>query len=174
MEAIAREAGVAKQTVYAHFGTKAALFGATMRDRCDWLLEPLPAAMDGGHDPAAALTAIGQRFLDIIMAPEALARLRVVMAERGRFPELAEIFYASGPGRATVGLAEYLGRLHARRVLSVPEPALAASQFFGMVRGDHFLRHLLGLGPEPTPAERERIVRGAVASFLAAHRPCGQ
>lgn len=171
MEAIARAAGVAKQTLYAHFGTKAGLFGAIMRERCDWLLEPLPAADDRDHDPAIALAAIGRRFLEIVLAPEAMARFRVVMAEHARFPELAEVFYAAGPARAGAGLAEYLARLHRRGLLRVGDPAAAASRFFGMLRGDLFLRCLLGLKPRATTEEIESVVAGAVGTFLAAHRP---
>lgn len=169
MEAIARAAGVAKQTVYAHFGTKAALFGATMLERADWLLEPLPAAPEESGAPAEALAAFATRFLEIILQPESLARLRLVMAERARFPELADVFYRSGPGRAAAGLADYLSRLDRARVLRVPAPELAASQFLGMVRGDLFLKHLLGLGPKPTAAELEASVHTAVRTFLAAH-----
>ncbi len=169
MEAIARAAGVAKQTLYAHFGTKAALFGATMLERADWLMEPLPAAPEVSDPPAETLAAFATRFLEIILQPESLARLRLVMAERARFPELAEVFYRSGPGRAAAGLADYLGRLDRARVLRVPAPELAASQFLGMVRGDLFLKHLLGLGPKPTPAELKASVQAAVRTFLAAH-----
>ena len=169
MEAIARAAGVAKQTLYAHFGTKAALFGATMLERADWLLEPLPAAPDAGGAPAEVLEAFATRFLEIILQPESLARLRLVMAERSRFPELADVFYRSGPGRAAAGLADYLSRLDRERVLHVPAPELAASQFLGMVRGDLFLKHLLGLGPKPTAAELRVSVQAAVRTFLAAH-----
>ena len=170
MEAIARTAGVAKQTLYAHFGTKAGLFGAIMRDRCDWLLEPLPAADDADHDPATALQAIGHRFIATILAPEALARFRVVITEHARFPELAEVFFAAGPARASAGLAEYLARLHHRRLLSIPDPHAAASRFFGMIRGDLYLRHLLGLQTETAAGEADAVVAGAVGAFLAAHR----
>lgn len=170
MEAIAREAGVAKQTLYAHFGTKAGLFGSIMRERCDWLLEPLPQA-GSDHDPAIALAAIAERFLEIVLSPDALARFRVVMAERTRFPELAEVFFAAGPARATAGLAEYLAHLHRRRLMEIPDAGAAASRFFGMIRGDLYLRHLLGLEAGATPRQIRAVVDGAVHAFVAAHRP---
>jgi AcrR family transcriptional regulator len=170
MEAIARTAGVAKQTVYAHFGTKAGLFGWIMRERCDWLLEPLPPA-ETDHDPVIALEAIAARFLEIVLAPEALARFRLVMAEHARFPELAQVFFAAGPARATAGLAAYLAHLDRRRLMHVPDPLEAASQFFGMIRGDLYLRHLLGLETEQQPHRIRAVVQAAVRAFVAAHRP---
>jgi hypothetical protein len=101
-------------------------------------------------DPAETLEAIGQRLLDIILAPDALARFRVVMAESARFPELANIYYRTGPERVTAGLAAYLATLHERKLLRVPDPLVAASQFFGMVRGNLFIRGLLRIEPLPS------------------------
>jgi AcrR family transcriptional regulator len=171
MDAIARMAGVSKQTVYAHFGGKAALFEEMMMERSDWLLQPIPASSQTDQDPRAALDTIARRFLEIIMAPESIARFRLVMAESARFPELAEVFYRSGPGRASAGLAEYLARLARDGVLHVVDPQLSAGQFFGMLRGDVFIRRLLGLGLAPTEEDVDRLVAHAVGDFLAAHTP---
>jgi AcrR family transcriptional regulator len=170
MDAIARVAGVSKQTIYAHFGGKAALFEATVLKRSDRLLEPVPTANDAVDDPEEALRAIARGYLELILSPETLARFRVVMAESGRFPELAEVFYRSGPARATDGLADYLARLDGQGILEIKDPRLAADQFYGMVRGDFFVRHLLGIGELMTAQERDRIVRAAVNRFVGGCR----
>lgn len=170
MDAIAREAGVSKQTIYAHFGAKDALFGAIMVVRADHFLEPLPEAVGDAPDVSAALDGVARRYLAILLAPEAVARFRVVMAESARFPELAEVFYRSGPRRANERLAAYLGALDAKGVLRVGDPELAAGQFLGALRGDLFIRYLLGLGEPPSIREIDRTVAHVVGSFLAAHR----
>lgn len=172
MDAIARAAGVSKQTIYSHFSGKAALFEAIILERCDRLLESLPAVADSGSDPEVALRAIATRLLELMLTPEFVARFRVVMAESGRFSELAELYYRSGPERATTCLADYLARLHRNGLLNVPEPSLAASQFFGMIWGGLFLRHVLGVDSPPNSEDLERHVQTAVRGFLIAHRPC--
>jgi len=169
MDAIAREAGVSKQTIYAHFGAKDALFGAIMVARADHFLEPLPEVVGDTPDVAAALEGLARRYLEVLLAPEAVARFRVVLAESGRFPELAEVFYRSGPRRAADRLSAYLAALDAGGVLCVPDPETAASQFLGALRGDVFIRYMLGLGEAPSGAEIDRNVAHAVGAFLAAH-----
>ena len=171
MDAIARAAGVSKQTIYAHFRGKAALFEATVLERSNRLLEPFPSETDPLHDPEAALSAIARRFLDLMLSPETVGRFRVIVAESGRFPELAEAFYRSGPERVGSRLSDYLAELHRRGILRVTDPRSASFHFFGMVRGDLFLRQLLGLGEPPLAADRERIVDSAVRAFLSAYAP---
>jgi len=171
MDAIAKQAGVSKQTVYAHFGGKAALFGAIVQARSDSIADMIPRPGAPVGDPGEALEAIARRFLTIVLSPEAVARFRVVMAESGRFPELARVFYDSGPKRATLALAEFLGRLDESGVLRVPDSQLAAGQFFAMVRGDLFLRNLLGLRQPTDAADVDAVVRHAVGNFIAVHRP---
>lgn len=171
MDTIARAAGVSKQTIYSHFGGKAALFEAIILERCDSLLETLPPVADNQSDPEATLRAVASRLLELMLTPEFVARFRVVMAESGRFPELAEVYYRSGPERATTRLADYLARLHRQGRLGVPDPYLAASQFFGMIWGGLFLRHVLGVGVPPKSEDIERHVRTAVRGFLVAHEP---
>ena len=41
MDSIAAEAGVSKQTVYSHFGSKDALFEAMVRQKCDDMTGPM-------------------------------------------------------------------------------------------------------------------------------------
>ncbi len=171
MDEIAREAGVSKQTVYSHFGDKEALFGATIREKCDRLMQPIIMPQPAGDDPQTALTAIARRFLGLILTPENMAHFRAVVAESGRFPELAEAFYRSGPLLAVEYLAKYLGELDRKNTLKVVHPEQAARLFFAMLRGDLYMRQVLGLGPHPTKREVEAAVDEAVGVFLAGHAP---
>src|SRR5438309_11639457 len=73
MDAIAREAGVSKATVYAHFAGKEQLFGAVIahlseRRFVGFSLEALDPA-----DIEASLMTIAAGFLDLVLSPEALA-----------------------------------------------------------------------------------------------------
>jgi len=171
MGAIAAEAGVSKQTVYSHFGSKPALFGAIVRERCDRLLSPIRVSKSEGRSPRTVLTDIARRFVTLIVNPESRALFRAVLAESARFPELAEAFYRSGPALAVDNLAAYLAEVDARGALKVAKPVLSARLFFGMLRGDLHLRLLLGIGPEPSASELDAIVAHAVDTFLTAHHP---
>ena len=169
MDEIARQAGVSKQTVYSHFGAKDALFGAFIRDNCERLLEPISAPDIRARGPGAALTGIARRYLDLILEPHAMALFRTILAESGRFPELAKTFYRSGPLIAIDNLADYLAAMDDEGVLRVSDPRLAARLFFGMLREDFYFRLLLGCGDFPEKNEVERTVSQAVDVFLAAY-----
>lgn len=167
MDEVARRAGVSKATIYSHFESKHALFGAIVNGRCQAMIPMIAAAVLGDQPPAEALRSTGRSFLDLILSPGPLSLYRTVLAEAPRFPELGRNFYDAGPNLVAQALADYLARQHALGVLDVPTPRLSAEQFFGMVLGHAHLRMLLGInGTPPGADERDRIVERAVQTFL--------
>lgn len=171
MDAIAAEAGVSKQTVYSHFGAKDALFEAIIEDKCDQLMAPVTLPAVPGQGPADALAELARRFLGVVLAPPNMSLFRVIVAESGRFPEVAEAFYRAGPAVAVGELAEHLAALDQAGSLAVPDPAASAKLFFAMLRGDLYIRRLLDLAAEPSAGKIEALVAQAVAAFMAAHAP---
>ena len=169
MDGIAAAAQVSKQTIYSHFEGKDALFGAIIREKCDALLESISRPASLGAEPRAALAGVGRRFLTLVLSDEGMALFRAVVSESGRFPELAEAFYDSGPRLAVANLAAYLGDMHANGVLTVDRPVRSAQLFFSLLRGDPYMRRLLALDAPPTTEEVERAVEEAVSVFLGAH-----
>jgi TetR/AcrR family transcriptional regulator, mexJK operon transcriptional repressor len=167
MDEVARLAGVSKATIYSHFDSKQALFGAIVTGRCTEMIPIIEAAVIGDQAPAEALRIIGRQFLDLLMSKGPLALYRIVLSEAGRFPELGRIFYESGPSRVAAALADYLARQHDQGVLGTPYPRVSAEQFFGMVLGQIHVRLMLGItDAAPGPAERAQIVELAVGTFL--------
>lgn len=174
MDAIARAAGVSKQTIYSHFGAKQTLFAAITQGKCEHLLKPmfLPEVLDA--DPERLLAEIAERFLDLVFVPGNMEFFRVVVAECRRFPELAEVFYRSGPERAAGHLARYLAEMDRKGALAVADPARSARLFFCLLRGDAWLRRLLDIPVHDLGREMKDQVRQAVDTFLAAHAPAGR
>lgn len=166
MDAIAREAEVSKQTIYHHFGGKAALFGAIIDERCHRLLSPFSWPDTATDDPRAVLVSIARQFVDIMLAPSSLALYRALMAEVERFPTLGHITYESGPSRIVASISRYLEEQNAAGRLNVPDTVFAAEQFYGMLTGHLQLRALLGVETSPSPERTERVVQQAVDTML--------
>ena len=168
MDAVAAAASVSKATIYAHFDNKRALFEAIIRARCERDLgeAQLPAAT-ADLDIRAGLEAIARRFLDLVLSPEALAMYRIIIAEAPRQPEIGEAFHAAGPAVGLAAVAAHLADLDRRGELLVPDPAQAAALFLGMLKGELFLRRILGLAPDPLSPEA--VVRAAVDVVLRAY-----
>jgi TetR/AcrR family transcriptional regulator, mexJK operon transcriptional repressor len=169
MDLVAAEAGVSKQTVYNHFGSKEGLFRAIVDHVSGELLDVLVEREGARADPAATLDVIARRFLDMLLAPSHLALHRMLVAEAPRFPDLAREIYLGGPAHAASELAHYLAQATRRGALAVADPALAAEQFFGALCGHLHLRALLIPQDPPGKAEIERAIGHAVAGFLRAH-----
>lgn len=171
MDAIAQEAGVSKQTIYHHFGSKDALFGAIITQRCDGFIASLISGEAVAKGIEAVLTILARQFLELALSPSSLALHRVMVAEVSRFPELGRAAYQAGAARAVAQLAAYLEEETRRGHLMVEDPRLAAEQFFGTLMGHIHLRALLGIEENPPAEMIERHLHNAIRIFLAAYRP---
>src|SRR5437588_5424569 len=168
MDAIAREAGVSKATVYAHFGSKEELFGAVIERECEQYFDRFSAGELDPRDVRASLTILGRRFLELILSPDAIALHRIILGEVTRFPMLGEVFWRAGPERERVQIEGFLRSAAAAGALTLPDPRLAAEQFVSLVRADVQLGQLLRLEANPGDREIEFVVEGAVGTFTRA------
>jgi TetR/AcrR family transcriptional repressor of mexJK operon len=168
MDAIAREAGASKATLYAYFASKEELFGAVVAREGERYFRGFSARELDPREVEASLSEIAQRFLDLVLSPDAIAVNRITVAEAVRFPQLGEVFWRAGPERTRAQIEAFLRRADEAGTLAVADPRLAAEQFIALLRGDLHLRQLLRLDPAVEPADLAAAARGAVATFLRA------
>jgi TetR/AcrR family transcriptional regulator, mexJK operon transcriptional repressor len=169
MDAIAREAGASKATLYAYFASKEELFGAVVAREGEHYFRGFSAGELDPGDVQASLTKIAQRFLELVLSPDATAVNRITIAEAVRFPQLGEVFWRAGPERTRAQIEAFLRRADEAGTLSVADPRLAAEQFISLLRGDLHLRQLLRLDPPIEPAELAPAIRSAVTAFRRAY-----
>ena len=168
MDTIAREAGVSKATVYAHFAGKEELFGAVIGRECELYFARFSAGELDPRDVRASLTVLGRRFLELLLSPESSALYRIILGEVTRFPNLGEVFWRAGPERQRVQIEAFLRSASASGTLVLSNTRLAAEQFVSLVRGDIQLRHALRLAAEADQRGISTAVEGAVATFMRA------
>ena len=168
MDTIAREAGVSKATVYAHFDGKEELFGAVIERECERYFARFSVSELDPCDVRASLMVLGRRFLELLLSPDALALHRIILAEVTRFPVLGEVFWRAGPERERAQIEAFLKRAIASGTLTPADTRLAAEQFVALIRGDIQLRHLLRLEGDADRRGIGAAVDDAVATFLRA------
>jgi len=169
MDSIANVAKVSKQTVYNHFGSKEELFAAMIRWFVEQKLQAFTEAARSGR-PEETLGTIAHQFLDPEAAEQRVSMYRILMGEAPRFPELGNIFYKAGPAVVRKFLTDYLAEQHARGVLRVENPKLAAEQFYGMLNGCQ-LKAQLGIEPLPNKQAVDAYVDHAVMLMMKALAP---
>ncbi|HEV2185561.1 MAG TPA: TetR/AcrR family transcriptional regulator [Stellaceae bacterium] len=172
MDAIAREAGASKATVYAYFASKEELFGAVVARESERYAEGFSADELDPGDVEGSLRAIAQRFLRLLLSPDVIAINRIIIGEVARFPVLAEVFWQAGPERVRMQLEDFFSRAAEAGALQFDDLRLAAGQFASLVRGEIHLRALLGLALTDEAA-LTGAADNAVATFLRAYRQNG-
>ncbi|VTU28683.1 DNA-binding transcriptional repressor AcrR [Variovorax sp. SRS16] len=138
IEAIARDAGVAKITIYRQFDNKEALFREVVHRAVGHARDTMQATLvRRAEDERQVLLDLVERMYLGATEPKTLALLRLVIAEATRFPELAKSLYAEN-SYVLSPVVDYLAEAHRTGKLHVPSPELAAVQLstlaFGGVR----------------------------------------
>lgn len=177
LDAVAAAAGVSKQTIYNHFGDKRSLFlavaeevqaeaGAVQDD------DPTPGAGTPGAatvgDLDTDLRQLAHHLVTAALTGDVVALRRVVLAEHGHDPALAEALhrprssfersFAEGI-RVRVGLG----------LLDVDDPEVATRQFLAVTAQQALAGSWYGTRELPA-AEVARIVDEGVALWLRAYR----
>jgi TetR/AcrR family transcriptional repressor of mexJK operon len=168
MDAIARDAGASKATLYAYFSSKEELFGAVVALEGQRYFAGFSARELDPGAVEASLTEIAHRFLDLVLSPDAIAVNRITVAEAVRFPQLGEVFWRAGPERTRGQIEAFLRRASEAGTLDIADARLAAEQFIALLRGDIHLRQLLRLDKAPDAAELDAAAHAAVSTFLRA------
>ena len=158
MDDVAAAAGVGKQTVYRHFGSKEALFLGLVQSMCASAIEP---AHPTNRPIKDELRALGQLLARSLIAPDSLALYRAIVAEAGRLPVLGAIFYQHGPQLARSMAARILAKRFDEKTAAV-----RASTFVSLVLGDAHLEMTLGYEVPDFKARFKKQIEEAIESSL--------
>src|SRR6202047_990960 len=174
IDLVIERAGASKATVHSFFGGEAGRFAATVDGRADRILSAcgVPEVVDS-HVPSA-LAHIARRYMEVVMAPDAVGLYRLIIAEGVRFPDLARTFHQLGPDRTNAHLAGMLSVWRERGLIRLDDPQLAAVQFFDSVSGDLHRRAMAGIIPKDIRAAVQRSIDNAVQVFWNGIRADGR
>lgn len=170
MEEIARRAGVSKQTIYNHYGSKAELARAMSERRAHEVAEILdaPGAVDR---PEEALASYARLLLSSVLNTRGMAVYKMAMLSATELPEIAQAIYEAGPKASRKHLADFLRLENAAGRLDAPDPLEAAEFFAGMVLGRYQTPNLLGIQIHLDETEIDRVAQEATARFMRAYAP---
>lgn len=162
MDAIAAAAGVSKRTVYNHFPSKTELFQAVVARLYGEMTDSERNRLPEDEPPATVLPRYARQVVAHLRRPEIQGLFRLIIAERGRFPELGIALFLQGKGPLFTVLENYLQAQTRLGTLAVPDPWLATTQFLGAVKEGLIWPAMLGL----TVGDDQQVIDGAVSGFL--------
>lgn len=166
LQEIVNRAGGSLATLYRLFGNKEGLFHAVIQRKAESVFGGITVPEQTDLPPGELLFMIGSRLLDLILSRDAIGVHRLIIAEGAKNPRLREIFMDLAPNRVYTFLTEYFSQQIETGRFQDCDPSLAAVQFLEMVRGNFYMRGLLGENIKLSKQERERVVRHAVDIFL--------
>jgi AcrR family transcriptional regulator len=162
MDNVAAAAGVGKQTVYRHFGSKEALFAGLVRSMCAKAGSvAVKRHEQDTRSTAGELRELGSLLLRNLVAPDSLALYRAIVAEAGRRPELGQIFYDNGPKLVRRIAAGILHKQFEKGIANV-----RASTFVQLAIGDAHLEMTLGYRIPNIEARLKQQIDEAVQAAL--------
>lgn len=164
MDAVTAAAGVSKQTVYSYFSSKENLFETVLRDLVARNVQIIAQEHDPEHmkvssreEFATSLKEVAARIVHSLMQPEYLRLVKVIIAEFGRSPQLAQHFRHAVPERIMMGIIRMLNHAREAGVARIPDTEIAARLFIGPLLTYVLLDGLLAGHDSPQPPARERL-----------------
>jgi TetR/AcrR family transcriptional repressor of mexJK operon len=166
LQEIVNRAGGSLATLYRLFGNKEGLFHAVIQRKAESVFGSIVVPEQTDLPADELLFMLGSRLLDLILSRDAIGVHRLIIAEGAKNPRLREIFMDLAPNRIYTFLTDYFSlQIKAGRFRDC-DPLLAAVQFIEMIRGNFYMRSLLGEDIKLSKQERQRVVRHAVEVFL--------
>jgi TetR/AcrR family transcriptional repressor of mexJK operon len=157
IDAIIRQAGVARQTFYNHFQNKESMFAEVVRDCFLDIVAPLD-----GHTESLrqSLQDFAQIYRRRALSPQGIATYRMLSSQAQRFPDMAREVYMQGAGQMLVRLAGFLRKAMDKGHLRKDDPVFAAELLISMLVGQERSQLLFGAPPaaEDESMKIERVL----------------
>lgn len=168
MDLIAKNAGVSKQTVYSHFGSKDELFSAAIKQKCD-SYHMTEISTENADEPKEILFVLAKRFLAMLTSKEGVAIHKICAYEAKSYPQISELFYKEGPERILLDVAQLMAEFHQKKQLKIPEPKFAALQFLNMAKGESWMRVEFNTKKQISEEEINQYLQATIGMFMRAY-----
>jgi TetR/AcrR family transcriptional repressor of mexJK operon len=170
-DAIAAEAGVSKQTLYAYYSSKEVLLSDVLRRMVEEgshgrLAEAIEGVSPRERDELrGVLTSVAAGLISSLMDAKYVALVRIVISETPRLPHLGHLFRSAVPEKILGGVGALLERAHDGGAIGEVAPDLASRAFVGPLL-TYVLMDALFVGDGPPRAPGTEVLDDAVDLFM--------
>lgn len=142
MEAVAREAGVAKPTLYRRFANRDELIAAVAEAEAERMAGSFRVVPGNIDDLKQALIEFGCDLTRFLLSAEHLGFVHALGASSTMAQSTRDSIYRNGPRGTQARLSEWLAGARSRGLLECSDPDYSAEQFLGMLMGLDLVRTL--------------------------------
>lgn len=163
MDAVAKESGVSKQTVYSHFKNKEALFNAVIENKCKMYQVDEASICIDTQPLLEILQNIGLSFIQLLNDDNVISMYKVVIGESKHDSRVAQLFYDAGPLHS-INLVSQLLQKHPESALNQAQAKELSLDFFNLLKSDFHMRGILHLPYDLCEAKQKQLAE------LVAHK----
>ncbi len=164
IDEIVRAIGGSKTSIYKNFGGKEGLLSESVQQMCANFLHGFEELDVSSLSPADGLRVLGTTLLRSLLEERHVAFQRLVIAISGRFPELARVWFESGPGRVRTAIATFIAEKQKAGAMRQADPQVLAIQYHDMIVTNLLYRALTG--DRPTRQDTIRSIDDAIETLL--------
>ncbi|RRA49065.1 TetR/AcrR family transcriptional regulator [Acidipila sp. EB88] len=168
-DAVARQAGVSKATMYVRYASKEQLFEAVLAEEMTRIFLTTDLLLKEDLPLEEALFRYGSGLYELVSSKDHLLLYRMVCEESRRFPHVGAAYYARGPKRGIRHLAAYLAA-HLQSEHRDPQVAEAmAEDFFSLVTGKLLRQEAAGVRSRRKSTEQAAVKR-SIELFMKGYK----
>lgn len=167
ISAMARDAGISKESIYRYFSSKKELFEAVIESELHAYQEELHS-LDIEFDSIpldVALTKTAESILEVVTTDRTLGLRRLIFQESRHSPEIGQYYYEIGPREAYRNL-EHIFEFHKDEFTLGPEKL--ANYFVAMVLHHAMLIRQCGVAGPLSKAKASELASEATSDFVEA------
>jgi len=166
IDAVIEQCGGSKSTVYRYFPNKAGLFRAVV----DSIVKGKePVELDPNLPVRDVLIRFAEERMQVVFSRRHAALVRLIISERKRFPDIAQLYYERGPKLGHTLVVAYLKQLQKNHRLQVENADDAAHIFTSMLMHSWYIEQLYTPMPAPSPPAIAKRAHWVVDEFLKRH-----
>jgi AcrR family transcriptional regulator len=166
LDEIIREAGGSKSSIYGFFGNKEGLFLAIIEDITAKIVSDMRLPDTEGMPTREALRRIGFALGRDILSEHGIGLYWLSVSISRKFPDVARLFYESGPRTPIRAFAAFLAKEAKAGRLRIKDALKASEVFHALILDAPHLAMSLNVRNSPSDKELKQLVDDAVDQFL--------
>ncbi len=170
MEAVARQAGVAKPTLYRRYANRDELLAAVAMNESESMAGRFRVTPGSVDDIRSALVDFGCQLTRFLLSSDHIRFIHALGASTGMPQASRESIFRHGPLATRDRLAEWLEKADASGLLRCQDPARSAEKLLGMLMGLDLVRTLYHVHPPRDVAALNTHVESTIDDFLTLQR----